>query len=280
MKLTIDSMLRLSDVPKELLKRICAELTLKNPEHIKKKALKLSKWTWGPEYIKLWSEKKIGSLAEYVIPRGYYARLCELTSGEVVDVNDYRLLLEHVNYPKKPELITQNINYTGGSSMNKVILIGRLTKEPEARFTAQNTPVTSFTLAVNRRIKQEGQPEADFIPVVTWNKTAEFCGKYFTKGQQVYVCGRMQNRSWDDTEGNKHYITEIVADEVGFADSKKDNQSDHQQNYQQPAAPAEQKNNPPPAAQGEYQAPASPPPAGKGKPATTAVNNKKAPWEN
>lgn len=106
--------------------------------------------------------------------------------------------------------------------MNKVILMGRLTKEPELRYTsANNTAVCTFTLAVNRRFKQEGQPDADFITIVAWGKTAEFCGKYFEKGRQVAVTGRMQTRTWDDTEGKKHYVTEVVADEVYFADSKK-----------------------------------------------------------
>jgi single-strand DNA-binding protein len=100
--------------------------------------------------------------------------------------------------------------------------MGRLTKDPETRYTStNNTATTSFTLAVNRRFKQEGQPDCDFINIVTWAKTAEFCGKYFTKGQQVAVVGRIQTRTWDDNEGKRHYVTEIVADEVYFADSKK-----------------------------------------------------------
>jgi single-strand DNA-binding protein len=106
--------------------------------------------------------------------------------------------------------------------MNKVILMGRLTKDPELRYTSgNNTAVASFTIAVNRRFAQEGQPQADFINIVAWSKTAEFCGKYFTKGQQVAVVGRVQTRTWDDNEGKRHYVTEVVADETYFADSKR-----------------------------------------------------------
>ncbi len=108
--------------------------------------------------------------------------------------------------------------------MNKVILMGRLTRDPEMRFTqGNNTAVCSFSLAVNRRYKQEGQPDADFINIVAWGKTAEFCGKYFTKGQQVGVIGRIQTRNYDDKEGKKVYVTEVIAEETYFADSKKDN---------------------------------------------------------
>ena len=107
--------------------------------------------------------------------------------------------------------------------MNKVILLGRLVRDPEVRYTQNNTMVCSFSLAVNRRFKQEGQPDADFINIVAWNKTAEFVAKYFTKGQQVAVVGRIQTRNYDDKDGKKVYVTEVVAEEVHFAESKKDN---------------------------------------------------------
>lgn len=107
--------------------------------------------------------------------------------------------------------------------MNKVVLMGRLTRDPEMRFTqGNNTAVCSFSLAVNRRFKQEGQPDADFINIVAWAKTAEFVGKYFAKGQQVAVIGRIQTRNYDDKEGKKIFVTEVVAEEVYFADSKKE----------------------------------------------------------
>lgn len=109
--------------------------------------------------------------------------------------------------------------------MNKVILMGRLTKDPELRYTStNNTAKCNFTLAVDRRFSRQGEEkQADFIPVVAWDKTGEFCGKWFQKGQMVAIVGRIQNRSWDDTEGKKHYITEVIAEEAHFADSKRNN---------------------------------------------------------
>ncbi|MDO5556055.1 MAG: single-stranded DNA-binding protein [Clostridia bacterium] len=108
--------------------------------------------------------------------------------------------------------------------MNKVVLMGRLTKDPEVRYTqTNNTLVASFSLAVNRRFVRQGEErQADFINIVAWSKTGEFCSKYFKKGQQVGVIGRIQTRNWDDEQGQKHYITEVVAEEAYFADSKKD----------------------------------------------------------
>ena len=108
--------------------------------------------------------------------------------------------------------------------LNKVLLLGRLTRDPEVRYTANNnTLVCSFSLAVGRNFKREGQPDADFINIVAWGKTGEFCSKYFTKGQQVCVCGRLQTRNYDDKDGKKVYVTEVIAEEVHFADSKRDN---------------------------------------------------------
>lgn len=108
--------------------------------------------------------------------------------------------------------------------MNKVILMGRLTKDPVVRYTqSTNTMVTSFTLAVNRRfVKQGEERQADFINIVAWNKTAEFVSKYFSKGQQVGVIGRIQTRNYDNEEGIKHYVTEVIAEEVYFAGEKKE----------------------------------------------------------
>ncbi len=107
--------------------------------------------------------------------------------------------------------------------MNKVMLLGRLTKDPELRYTStNNTAVCSFTLAVNRRFSKPGEErQADFINVVAWDRHGEFCGKYFQKGQQVVVVGRIQTRTWDDNEGKKHYVTEVVSEEAYFADSKR-----------------------------------------------------------
>ncbi len=111
--------------------------------------------------------------------------------------------------------------------MNKVILMGRLTRDPEVRYTqTSNTLVASFSLAVNRRFVRQGEErQADFINCVAWNKTGEFVSKYFKKGQQVGVIGRLQTRTWDDDKGQKHYITEVIVEETYFADSKRDGAS-------------------------------------------------------
>lgn len=112
--------------------------------------------------------------------------------------------------------------------LNKVLLIGRLTRDPEVRYTTNtNALVCSFSLAVGRNFKREGQPDADFINIVAWGKTGEFCSKYFVKGQQVAVCGRLATRNYDDKDGKKVYVTEVIAEEVHFADSKKDNSNIH-----------------------------------------------------
>ena len=111
--------------------------------------------------------------------------------------------------------------------MNKVILMGRLTRDPEVRYTqTNNTLVASFSLAVNRRFTKPGEErQADFINIVAWSKLGEFCSKYFKKGQQVGIIGRIQTRNWDDEQGQKHYITEVVAEEAYFADSKRDGET-------------------------------------------------------
>ena len=108
--------------------------------------------------------------------------------------------------------------------MNKCVLMGRLTRDVDVRYTqTNNTMVANFSLAINRRFAKEGEErQADFINVVAWNKTAEFVSKYFKKGQQVAVIGRIQTRNWDDEQGQKRYVTEVVAEEVYFADSKRD----------------------------------------------------------
>ena len=108
--------------------------------------------------------------------------------------------------------------------MNKVILMGRLTRDPEVRYTqTNNTLVSSFSLAINRRFARPGEErQADFINIVAWSKLGEFCSKYFKKGQQVGVIRRIQTRTWDDDQGVKHYLTEVVAEEAYFADSRRD----------------------------------------------------------
>ena len=106
--------------------------------------------------------------------------------------------------------------------MNKVILIGRLVKDPEMRYTQSGKGVCSFVLAVDRRFSKEGQQTADFIPIVAWNKLAEIVGDNLTKGRRISVEGRMQVRNYDAQDGTKRYVTEVIADEVEFLDSRKD----------------------------------------------------------
>lgn len=107
--------------------------------------------------------------------------------------------------------------------MNKVILMGRLTRDPEVRYSQGSEPVAvaRYTLAVNRRFKRKDEPEADFIPCVAFGKIGEFAEKYFRKGQLVGVIGRLQVRSWEDKEGKKHWTTEVIVEEPYFAESKK-----------------------------------------------------------
>ena len=112
--------------------------------------------------------------------------------------------------------------------LNKVILMGRLTRDPELRYTTSNIPVCTFTLAVNRRFAKQGEEAGtDFFNIVAWRATAEFVGKYYKKGMQVVVCGRLQTRSWEDQEGRKRYVTEVIADETYFADSKRDTENNN-----------------------------------------------------
>ena len=106
--------------------------------------------------------------------------------------------------------------------MNKIILLGRLVADPETRYTQSNIAMTRFKLAVNRQgKKEEGQPTADFFQVTAWRHTAEFVGKYFSKGQQVLIEGYLRNNSYTDKEGNKRYSDDIHASQVYFADSKR-----------------------------------------------------------
>ena len=107
--------------------------------------------------------------------------------------------------------------------MNKVILLGRLTKAPEIRYSqTTNTKIALFSLAVNRRFAKQGEErEADFINIVAYSKLADFSEKYLSQGIQVNVVGRLQNRSYEDKNGNTKYVTEVISEEIYFADSKK-----------------------------------------------------------
>lgn len=111
--------------------------------------------------------------------------------------------------------------------MNKVILMGRLTKDPEIRYTGTGVPIAiaRYTIAVSRPYKKDGQTQADFINVVSYRKAAEFIEKYFKKGQMIAIVGRLQVRSWDDSEGKRHWSTEVITDEIHFAGGKNENGS-------------------------------------------------------
>ena len=107
--------------------------------------------------------------------------------------------------------------------LNKIVLMGRLTRDPELRHTGNGTAVASFSLAVDRDFKsQGGEKETDFVDIVAWRSTADFVSKYFTKGRMAVVEGRLQLRDWTDKDGNKRRTAEIVADSVYFGDSKRD----------------------------------------------------------
>ncbi len=110
--------------------------------------------------------------------------------------------------------------------LNHIVLMGRLTRDPELRRTGSGLAVVSFSLAVDRDFgnRETGDKETDFIDVVAWRSTAEFVSKYFTKGRMAVVSGRLQIRNWTDKEGNKRRSAEVVADNVYFGDSRRDSQ--------------------------------------------------------
>ena len=134
--------------------------------------------------------------------------------------------------------------------LNHIVIMGRLTRDPELRRTGSGTAVASFTIAVDRDFspKDGGERETDFIDCVAWRQTGEFVSKYFQKGRMAVVSGRLQIRSWNDKDGNKRRTAEIVADNVYFGDSKRDDQgasstygaapASYGTPYSAPAAPA------------------------------------------
>lgn len=119
-------------------------------------------------------------------------------------------------------------------SLNHIVIMGRMTKDPELRRTGSGVAVTSFTLAVDRDIanKESGERETDFIDCVAWRGTGEFVAKHFSKGRMAVVSGRLQIRKWTDKEGNNRRSAEVVADSVYFGDSKKSSEGDS--TYQAP----------------------------------------------
>ena len=123
--------------------------------------------------------------------------------------------------------------------LNHIVIMGRLTRDPELRRTATGTAVASFTLAVDRDFGkgENGERETDFIDCVAWRQTGEFVSKYFTKGRMAVVSGRLQIRSWTDKEGNKRRTAEVVADNVYFGDSnKRDGEAPANSGFSAPAA--------------------------------------------
>ena len=127
--------------------------------------------------------------------------------------------------------------------LNHITIMGRMTRDPELRRTGSGTPVASFTIAVDRDFsgKDGGEKETDFIDCVAWRSTADFVSKYFTKGRMAVVSGRLQIRNWTDNDGNKRRTAEVVADNVYFGDSKKEESSGNsygqQGGYSAPAYP-------------------------------------------
>lgn len=122
--------------------------------------------------------------------------------------------------------------------LNRIIIMGRLTRDPELRTTQSGTSVTSFTLAVDRDFKDRdnGEKATDFIDVVAWRQTAEFVCKYFGKGRMAVVEGRLQIREWKDKDGNNRRTAEIVAENVYFGDSKNENKGSNAPSYGAPAS--------------------------------------------
>ena len=120
------------------------------------------------------------------------------------------------------------------ASLNKVILIGHLTADPELRQTATGLSVCSFSIGVSRRFQKAGEQNSDFINIVAWRQTAEFISKYFKKGSAICICGSLQTRSYTANDNSKRYITEVVADEASFVERKADG-SPRPEDYQAPA---------------------------------------------
>ncbi len=128
--------------------------------------------------------------------------------------------------------------------LNHIVLMGRLTRDPELRRTASGIAVASFSLAVDRDFgkTETGERETDFIDIVAWRNTAEFVSKYFSKGRAAVVSGRLQIRTWTDRDGNKRRSAEVVADNIYFADSRRDSDSanrsyNSENSYNPPASP-------------------------------------------
>ncbi|MPW26419.1 single-stranded DNA-binding protein [Alkalibaculum sp. M08DMB] len=118
--------------------------------------------------------------------------------------------------------------------MNKVMLVGRLTKAPELRYTSQGSPVAGFTLAIDRRGKKDQKKQADYISVIVWGSMGENSSKYLHKGSQAAIFGRLQTRSYNANDGTKRYVVEVVAEEVQFLDSKKESDKSSSEGFGTP----------------------------------------------
>ena len=143
--------------------------------------------------------------------------------------------------------------------LNHIVLMGRLTRDPELRYTQSQIPVASFTLAVDRDFggRDGGEKQTDFIDIVAWRSTAEFVSKYFTKGSMAAVSGRLQIRDWTDKEGGKRRSAEVIADQVYFGDSKRDSDGGGYSNAGYASGGGYS---------GGYAAPSAPAPSGYGAP--------------
>lgn len=126
--------------------------------------------------------------------------------------------------------------------MNKIVIIGRLVRDPELRFSpGTGTAISRFTIAVNRRKKEDGTQEADFIPCISWGKQAENIANYQRKGNQIGICGRIQTRNYDGKDGIKRYVTEVVAEEVQFLDKvNKENNNSYDSGWDDPVSDDEE----------------------------------------
>ena len=126
------------------------------------------------------------------------------------------------------------------ASLNKILLIGRLTADPELKQTQSGIPVVTFSIAVNRRFTKQGeQPQADFIRITAWRQQAEFVSRYFTKGKSIFVLGSLQNRNWTDQNGQKRYDFEVVADEISLVESKSSEEGYGNRTFTPAATPAQ-----------------------------------------
>ena len=124
--------------------------------------------------------------------------------------------------------------------MNKVSLVGRVCKDPEIKMTTNQTPYCNFTVAVDRRFKDaNGQRQADFINCVAWKQTATFIQKYFRKGSRIGIAGSIQTRSYEDQNGQKHFVTEVLAEEAEFVESNSNANAGNQNQQVQAAAPVQ-----------------------------------------